>query len=279
MRKTTNCWSTPEFYFGVTDDGGADTLKPRRADDGERYAAEVFNDSVPLLEANMDVDPGWTTTGDWAWGQPTGGGGAYGGPDPTGGRTGANVYGYNLGGDYTSNMPERHLTTPPIDCAGHDRVLLSFWRWLGVEHPAFDHASVRVSTDGSTWATIWQNTLETTDDQWTAQTFDVSSIASGHPAVFVRWTMGPTDGGWQYCGWNLDDVRVFAPTCSGRLGDHNGDDRIDRADLDPYAACLTGPDRPRAGACRVFDLDDDGDVDLADFAAIERDWDDSSPMP
>ncbi|MHC4610576.1 MAG: Ig-like domain-containing protein, partial [Planctomycetota bacterium] len=48
----------------------------------------------------LDSDPGWSTEGDWAFGQPAGAGGANGGPDPTSGHTGNNEYGYNLAGDY-----------------------------------------------------------------------------------------------------------------------------------------------------------------------------------
>ena len=32
----------------------------------------------------------------------------------------------------------------------------------------------------------------------------------------VRWTYGSTDGSWNYCGWNIDDVVVEgAMPCGG----------------------------------------------------------------
>jgi hypothetical protein len=34
-------------------------------------------------------------------------------------------------------------------------------------------------------------------------------VASGQPTVYLRWTMGTTDGGWRYCGWNIDDVQLW----------------------------------------------------------------------
>jgi hypothetical protein len=171
---------------------------------------------------NMDTNPGWTTQGLWAWGQPTGGGGQYGSPDPTSGYTGSNVYGYNLSGDYENSLSEKHLTTTPINCTGLSNVTLKFRRWLGVEQPAYDHAYVRVSNNGSTWTTVWENSGYITDSSWGQQELDISSLADGQATVYLRWTMGTTDSWWQYCGWNIDDVEIWGvgtvpscPDCSG----------------------------------------------------------------
>ena len=160
---------------------------------------------------NMDTNPGWTVSGgQWAWGTPTGGGGQYGGPDPTSGYTGTRVYGYNLAGDYANSIPEYHLTTTAINCTGLTQVKLRFWRWLGVEQPAYDHAYVRVSNNGTSWTTVWQNTAEVADTAWSKQEFDISSVADNQANVYVRWTMGTTDTSWKYCGWNIDDVAILA---------------------------------------------------------------------
>jgi hypothetical protein len=75
---------------------------------------------------------------------------------------------------------------------------------------AFDHAYVRISTDGSNWTTLWQNTDYVTDCEWVYQEFDISAYANDQPTVYIRWTMGSTDGGAAYCGWNLDDVELWA---------------------------------------------------------------------
>jgi hypothetical protein len=195
--------------FINTTDGAGDTTREVRLTVG--VPAVVY-------EWTLDTDPGWTTTGLWAWGQPTGGGGQYGGPDPTGGYTGANVYGYNLNGDYENNLPERHLTSTAIDCSGLSGVTLKFQRWLGVEQPLWDHAYVRVSNNGSSWTTIWENAVEVTDSSWTLQEFDISAVADDMPTVYLRWTLGTTDTAWQYCGWNIDDIQLVAvgggPQCS-----------------------------------------------------------------
>ncbi len=161
-------------------------------------------------EWNMDTDPGWTTQGQWAWGHPTGGGGQYGGPDPANGHTGTNVYGYNLAGDYANLIPEYHLTSTAINCTGLTGVKVRFWRWLGVEQPLYDHAYVRVSNNGSTWTTVWQNTAQIADTAWVQQEFDISTVADNQATVYLRWTMGTTDSSWQFCGWNVDDVQLWA---------------------------------------------------------------------
>jgi len=179
----------------------------------------------------FETDPGWTTEGLWAFGVPTGGGGQYGGPDPTSGFTGANVYGYNLSGDYENFLPELHLTTTPIDCSNVSAVTLRFQRWLGVEQPVYDHAYVRVSNNGTDWVTVWENTAEIADTSWVRQEIDISAVADNQPTVYLRWTMGTTDSGWQYCGWNLDDVEILA------LGGCNFNDTCEAGE-----DCATCPD-------------------------------------
>ncbi|MBN2055699.1 hypothetical protein JW905_12290 [bacterium] len=176
---------------------------------GLNYSA-VTLERVSLLMANMNTNPNWTVSGgQWAWGQPTGNGGTYGNPDPTSGFTGNNVYGYNLNGDYVNDMPEYSLTTAAIDCSNAEGTILSFWVWLGVERNLYDHAYVRISTNGTTWQELWQNGSTSLEGGgWEYWEFDISSYADGHDTVYIRWVMGATDQGWVYCGWNIDDVVV-----------------------------------------------------------------------
>ena len=162
-----------------------------------------------ILSWDMSTDPGWTTAGLWAYGVPTGGGGEYGNPDPTSGATGANVYGYNLSGDYTNNMSETHLTTTAIDCTDISAASLKFQRWLNVETSTYDHAYVRVSNDGVNWTQLWANGGEVTDNSWTEYEYDISAIADGEAMVYVRWTQGTSDSSWLFSGWNIDDVAIW----------------------------------------------------------------------
>jgi uncharacterized protein (TIGR03382 family) len=157
----------------------------------------------------MDEDPGWETEGDWEWGPPEGRGGSTGSRDPSSGATGANVYGYNLAGDYADNLREQDLTTAPIDMRNMAGTTIRFKRWLGVEESAYDHATVSVSTDGSSWQVVWENLGEVDDGAWVPVEIDLADHADGQPQVWVRWTMGSTDDSVRYCGWNLDDVEIW----------------------------------------------------------------------
>ncbi len=183
-------------------------------DPGSPYIAFPTTTDSVVFSDDFETDKSWTVSGGlWERGSPTGGGGQYGGPDPVGGYNSTNVYGYNLSGDYTNDMSERFLTSPAIDCSGLFGSRLSFWRWLGVEQPIYDHAYIRVSNNGVDWTTIWENSSEIADDAWVQLEYDISAIADNQSTVYLRWVMGSTDAGWVYCGWNIDDVVVNAYGC------------------------------------------------------------------
>ena len=107
----TPCGQTLYYYFEAQTTTG--TVGHSPSDAPATLYRVVAAPIVAVLDVNMDTDPGWTTTGQWAWGHPTGGG-SYN-HDPTSGHTGTNVYGYNLVGDYASNIPVYYLTTPAIN--------------------------------------------------------------------------------------------------------------------------------------------------------------------
>jgi murein tripeptide amidase MpaA len=263
----TPCGATREYYFSASTTMGAEGVSPLGAPD-TTYAATAAPITI-VLDATMDSNPGWTVSGgQWAWGDPTGSAG-----DPDVGHTGNNVYGYNLNGAYTNNMPEYHLTTPAFDCTGLTGTTLSFWRWLGVESSRWDHAYVRVSNDGSTWTDVWQNPPSTLiDTSWVYQEFDISAIADNHPNVYLRWTMGTTDTSLTYCGWNIDDVQVCGSDpdgCPPGLGDVNCDGVLNAFDIDPFVLALTD----EAGYAAEFpscdrmlaDVNGDGQVNAFDI--------------
>jgi len=152
----------------------------------------------------LDTDPGWTRQGQWQFGRPLGSGG-----DPSSGYTGTNVFGYNLSGQYSNNMPTYYLTTPSLNCAGYENVRLRFRRWLGVESASFDHAAIQISTNGTTWTDVWSHTGSSfSDTSWQLADYDISAVADGRTNVYLRWSMGPTDGSVTYGGWNIDDVTI-----------------------------------------------------------------------
>ena len=252
-----------EFQF-YADDGG---VPPEGGCSNVATIVVHVTPPPPELVINfpLDSDPGWSTQGQWEFGQPIGGG-SHGG-DPFSGYTGNNVYAYNLAGDYTNNMPAYYLTTTAIDCTDLLLVELKFRCWLGVERVPYDHATVEVSNDGTNWTPLWANSTSTiSDEEWVEMVFDISAVADDQPTVYVRWGMGSTDDGITYFGWNIDDVEIWAVDRSEPcFGDLDGDGDIDLADL---AQLLSNYGMTSGAVYEDGDLDEDGDVDLADLAAL-----------
>jgi len=169
------------------------------------------DDGLPsnLATVALTSNPNWTTQGQWAFGKPTGGGGSNGN-DPTSGFTGANIYGYNLSGDYANNMTVQYLTTQALDCSTLDQTELRFRRRLGVESAQYDHANIQVSNNGTSWTTVYNHTGGSFyDASWLLQTYDISAVADGQSTVFIRWGMGATDSSVTYPGWNIDDIEIW----------------------------------------------------------------------
>jgi len=186
--------------FLNTTDGGGDTTR-----------LITLNIGAPELvhSVNMDANPNWSMPNLWDFGVPQGGGGNYGNVDPTAGYTGSNVIGYNLAGDYQANLDEVHMTSTSFDCSNLGAVNLKFWRYLNVEDPEYDHAAIYVSNNGVDFDLVWANDAEITDGAWTQMSYDISAVADHQETVYLRWTMGTTDGSWQFSGWNIDDVEIW----------------------------------------------------------------------
>jgi hypothetical protein len=269
-----NCTHAIEFYISAEEETTGRVCDP---DPASPHTAFPVTGEIAFYEDDFETDQGWTISGgQWARGTPLGGGGAYGNPDPAAAHSGTQVYGYNLSGDYIANMPEYHVTSPVIDCSGRVNVHVKFWRWLGVESPSYDHASVRVSTNGVTWTTVWQNGTEIADGAWTDCDVNISAVADNQSTVYLRWTMGTTDGGWEYCGWNIDDVRVVAADCEDAGADSDNDGILNGVDNCPYTANPGQEDGDGDGAGDVCDncvsisnppqedADDDGTGDACD---------------
>lgn len=160
---------------------------------------------------SFDTDPGWARDDLWTFGPPAGAGGAtHGVADPAAGATGANVFGFNLNGDYPTGLGGPcYLTAGPLSFVNYSGVKLQFERWLNTDYQPYVYATIEISTNGgATWSTVWSNgTSEITDTAWSRQSIDLSAYADNRDRVYVRWghRVG-TAGAFAYSGWNLDDV-------------------------------------------------------------------------
>ena len=174
--------------------------------EGASVAPQVlgeFSCAVPSVfyEALMNVNPGWTLSGQWAYGAASGSGG-----NPPSGFTGTHVIGYNLSGGYGRNLALTYATTPTITVNGAQSLFLQYYRWLGVRAQAT--ANVQISVNGGAWQTVWQNSGTITDTSWAFVQHDVTPWAQGASTIRLRWGMGSGPQGVTSFGWNLDDVRV-----------------------------------------------------------------------
>lgn len=206
--------------------------------------------------ADMSADPGWTLTGQWAWGQPGGS------PDPVTGVVSLNVIGYKLSGAYENIAATEYATTPAINCTGYTNLHLEFARWLGVEMGYWDTASIEVSANGVDWITIWSNppAQAIVDTAWRLQKLDISSIADNQPTLYIRWGIGPALSAWTYSGWNLDCVRVGGIRTTSPP-DSNGDGLPDEWLIHYFGST----NAPNSGPAE--DKDGDGASNLDEYLA------------
>ncbi|MCD4655430.1 carboxypeptidase-like regulatory domain-containing protein, partial [bacterium] len=191
-----------------------------------------------LYSTDFSTDPatdGWSgfAASQWEWGTATASSGCSGNQDPSEDNSPSAdnyIVGYSIGGCYTNSMPETYLVSPTFDCTGYDNVFVDFYRLLGVESSSYDHASVDITTDGSTWVNIWDHTSGSfSDSEWTNIQYDITAIAANEAAVQVRFVMGATDSSVVYCGWNIDDFQLIAANNGTLEGVVTDSDIIDAA--------------------------------------------------
>ena len=259
------------YYYAVQgEDAAGNTTYDNH--DGMCYALRTAPGPQVIYSFPLDSNPGWTTAGEWAFGQPSGQGGtAHGDPDPSSGATGANVYGINLGGDWsTSTGGPWYVTTGEIDLTGAAEVSLRYQRWINSDWQPYAVLTIEVSHDGITWTTVWANgDSEMTASAWSAHEYDMSGVADDQPAVRVRWGYAIDTGVWAYSGWNFDDVEVWGVVAPALCaGDLDCDGSVTYADIDLFVAALN-----HAGGigwsydCPWLngDCDGDGDVNYGDI--------------
>mgnify|MGYP003873076275 CR=1 FL=1 len=167
-----------------------------------------FNVAVPVVvySANLSVNPGWTLEPDWQYGTPN-----YGGSGPSGGYTGTQIIGYNLGGNYPNGLAVKYATTPPINAAGSSALTLRFRRWLGLRD--IDSALIQASTNGVNWIQVWSSAgASISDNAWQLVQYSLPASVAGSASLRLRWALssGGTGGRPTRIGWNLDDIELLA---------------------------------------------------------------------
>lgn len=169
--------------------------------------------AVPVYQFDLETDPGWPRTGEWAYGVPQGGGATVGGrKDPTAGATGSHVLGINLAGDYSTSVGQaQYLTAGPFDLTNYRNLKLRYQRWLNTDSTPYVYAQVQVSWDGSTWQSIMNNDSKSfADAAWTQMEHSLPAGAEGQSQVYVRWMHWVAQtGGYARSGWNLDDIQII----------------------------------------------------------------------
>jgi predicted NUDIX family NTP pyrophosphohydrolase len=162
-----------------------------------------FSVNVPLVlySDNLDMDSGWTLQPQWQYGVP-----AYSGSGPASGFTGTKIIGYNLSGNYSNNLPSTYATSPVIDCSGASSLTLRFQRWLRLRNN--DTALIEVSTNGSSWITVWSTSSSVQDSAWQAPQYPLPSSVAGSSTVRLRFGLA-SNGSQTDIGWNIDDVEIF----------------------------------------------------------------------
>jgi len=162
-----------------------------------------FTVDLPLVvyAEYLNSNPGWTLQSQWQYGVP-----AYPGSGPTAGFSGSNILAYNLSGNYPNNLATAYATSPAIDCSGANSLTLRFQRWLRLR--SGDTAGIQVSTNGSSWTSVWAAGASVTDNAWQLLQYALPGWTAGSPSVQLRWSMG-SGSSQNDIGWNLDDIEIL----------------------------------------------------------------------
>lgn len=179
----------------------------------------IVGDRAVIFYDDLSSNLGWTGLGgqaEWTIGEATGGAGndTHGGPDPSQDNSPTSddgVLGNDLtpgtGGDYAALISQtRWITSPTIDCSNFTSVIMTYYHWLGLEQDAYDHAYLDVY-NGANWIRLFDNGSDDIDESsWNLEQYDLTDIADGNANFKIRFGLGTTDGSYQFCGWNIDDI-------------------------------------------------------------------------
>ena len=240
----------------------------------------TISDREIIHQDDFSVDLGWTGlggSGEWPIGAAVGGTGSdsYGNSDPAIDHSPSEdnqVLGNDLttaDGDYNPYLSGTNwVTSPVIDCHDYDRIVLSFYRWLGVES-GYDNAQMQVY-DGDQWVTLFENGSTTyADSTWVYEEYDLTETANGNAEFMIRFGIGATDASWNYSGWNIDDLmlRGFNIRPMFTCGDADGDEDITVGDA-VYLINYVFKSGPEPTIMVAADATNDGAVNVGDVVYL-----------
>ncbi len=272
------CGTIIEYYLSATTTQSFTVFEPRQAPAAVRTApASEFE---TIFHDDFETDRGWTTV-------------VEGGPETRGawervipiGSMAGNVqvqtaYDYSpnakqfcyltgqyFGGPVNSSdlfLGPVRLVSPTIELASTDAEI-RFAAWVFSVSGNIDSLFVDVSRDdGATWHLAME--IQHTGN-WNEYDFRLSEVpgAIGNQ-LKVRFSIAdnPNDSLTEAA---IDEFTVAQSRCA-RLGDMNGDGKVDWTDWRPFSHCLSGPLVTPDPLCEAADLNADGTRDLLDAAML-----------
>jgi len=176
-------------------------------------------DIVSIFADDFETNKGWTFSGEFERGAPSGGGGGVGSgnPDPYSSNSGSKVIGTDVSGitlgtpfNYEPNINEAnayYATSPTIDLTNYREVTLNYWRYLNVDEG--DSIKVQVSkNNGATWTTLWKAGTRITDFSWNEVNTPIPDSLINTSQFKIRFGLTYTNGDLGYSGWNIDDLTL-----------------------------------------------------------------------
>lgn len=164
---------------------------------------------------------------------------------------GTGILGTALTGQgYYANNADISARLPAINATGKSALRLSFQRWLRLT--TGDAATIEVSTDGSSWTTVWSAYSFFLGDSWNAVSLDLPASLDNQPTVYIRFRL-QSDANYQERGWHIDDLRITAQSASKKQPPAFTSTPITTGTLSQaYSYAVTTSDADTAAAALTF---------------------------
>ena len=274
------CGQHPELGFSAQGDGGTLVYDP--ADFPTTVHSFTPGLTQVMLDDDFETDQGWSATYVPGSGTPTGfwervdPNGTTAAPEDDYSTDGTQCYvtedGLPGGADGAADVDNGtfYLTSPSLDCSAGAEVRYArwfYWGGNGVE----DYLDVELSNDdGANW-TLVERVQGTTG--WVEQVIEVGDYVTPTATVRLRFVTGddPNDSLTEAA---VDEVLVSSFSCDTCpfFGDLTEDCRLDLADWNLAADCLTGPTGTLLPGCDCLDANGDGHVDMLDVTRLQNEF-------